>query len=154
MTVNPSGALCRCGARGCWETVIGRDVIVTAAGLAGDHVEMADVIAAASSGNRKAQNALEEAGDWLGVGLANLVNLFNPEVIVLGGHLRLLYPLVSGTVLRRIHLTLPASREQVRVEVPGLRGDSTLLGAAELAFESLLTDPIGALSRAHHAAAS
>jgi predicted NBD/HSP70 family sugar kinase len=154
MIVNPTGATCRCGARGCWETLIGRDAIVTAAGIGGEQIEMADVIAAATNGNLQAQAAIEEAGEWLGVGLANLANLFNPEVIVLGGHLRLLFPLVSGTVFRRIHLALPATREQMQVEVPGLSGDSTLLGAAELAFESLLSDPIDVLARGHHAAAS
>ncbi|MBK9738419.1 MAG: ROK family protein [Actinobacteria bacterium] len=154
MVVNPQGAMCRCGAKGCWETEIGRDAILAAAGLGGDQMEVADVIAAASGGNPKAQAAIDEAGEWLGIGLANLVNLFNPEVIVLGGHLRLLFPLVSGTVYRRIHYALPAVREQVRVEVPSLSGDSTLLGAAETAFEALLSDPIDVLARAHHAAAS
>lgn len=154
MAVDPSGAVCRCGSQGCWETLIGRDAIVANAGLGGEQIEVADVIAAANAGNRSAQAAIEKAGEWLGIGLANLVNLFNPEVIVLGGHLRLLFPMVSGTVYRRIHGALPATREQVRVEVPGLNGDSTLLGAAEVAFEPLLTDPIGELSHAHHAAAS
>ena len=154
MVVNPDGQTCRCGAQGCWETEIGRDAVVSAAGLGGDQVEVADVIAAASAGNRKAQAAIDRAGEWLGIGLANLVNLFNPEVVVLGGHLRLLFPLVSGTVYRRIHYALPASREQVRVEVPALNGDSTLLGAAEKAFEPLLSDPIDVLAHAHHAAAS
>jgi predicted NBD/HSP70 family sugar kinase len=154
MVVNPEGVTCRCGAQGCWETEIGRDAILAAAGLGGDQVEVADVIAAASSGNRKAQAAIDAAGEWLGIGLANLVNLFNPEVIVLGGHLRLMFPLVSGTVFRRIHYALPATREQVRVEVPALMGDSTLLGAAETAFEDLLSDPIDVLSRSHHAVAS
>jgi predicted NBD/HSP70 family sugar kinase len=154
MVVNPEGVTCRCGAQGCWETEIGRDAILAAAGLGGDQVEVADVIAAASSGNRKAQAAVDAAGEWLGIGLANLVNLFNPEVIVLGGHLRLMFPLVSGTVFRRIHYALPATREQVRVEVPALMGDSTLLGAAETAFEDLLSDPIDVLSRSHHAVAS
>jgi predicted NBD/HSP70 family sugar kinase len=153
MMVNPNGAICRCGAQGCWETLIGRDAVVNASGL-GDQAEMADVIAAASGGDARAQAAVEEAGTWLGIGLANLVNLFNPEVIVLGGHLRLLFPMVSSTVLRRVHLALPATREQVRVEVPALNGDSTLIGAAELAFEALLSDPIEVLARAHHAAAS
>jgi hypothetical protein len=85
---------------------------------------------------------------------ANAVLSDDPEVIVLGGHLRLMFPLVSGTVYRRIHYSLPAVREQVRVEVPMLSGDSTLLGAAESAFEALLSDPIDVLARAHHAAAS
>jgi len=154
MSVNPNGSICRCGAQGCWETEIGRDAIVARSGLTGEQIEVDDVIAAASSGNAQAQAAVDEAGEWLGIGLANLVNLFNPEVIVMGGHLRLLFPLVSGTVFRRIHHALPATREQVRIEVPALKGDSTLLGAAELAFDALLSDPIGTLNRAHHAAAS
>jgi predicted NBD/HSP70 family sugar kinase len=152
--VNPNGIVCRCGARGCWETEIGRDAIIRAAGMGDDQVDVADVIAAASAGNVKAQAAIDSVGEWLGIGLANLVNLFNPEVIVLGGHLRLLFPLVSGTVYRRIHYALPAVREQVRVEIPALNGDSTLLGAAETAFEELLSDPIDVLAHSHHAVAS
>ena len=154
MVVNPAGSICRCGAQGCWETEIGRDALVDASGLPGDQAEVADVIAAATAGSAAAQAAIDEAGEWLGIGLANLVNLLNPEVIVLGGHLRLLFPLVSGTVYRRIHYALPAAREQVRVEVPALNGDSTLLGAAETAFEALLADPIDVLQHAPHAVAS
>jgi predicted NBD/HSP70 family sugar kinase len=154
MVVNPSGATCRCGAQGCWETEIGRDAIVRAAGLAPDSDEVQDVIETAAAGSSSARAAIDAAGEWLGVGLANLVNLFNPEVIVLGGHLRLLFPLVSGTVHRRIHFALPAARDQVRVAVPGLNDESTLIGAAETAFASLLVDPIVVLSRAPHAAAS
>jgi predicted NBD/HSP70 family sugar kinase len=154
MAVNPDGAICRCGARGCWETEIGRDAITANAGLEGEQAEVADVVAAAGRGNPEAVQAVERAGEWLGIGLANLVNLFNPEVIVLGGHLRLLLPMVSGTIYRRIHFALPAMREQVRVETPALNGDSTLLGAAEAAFETLLSDPLTVLSQAPHAAAS
>lgn len=154
MVVNPTGEMCRCGAQGCWETEIGRDAILRGAGLGGDRLEVVDVIAAAATGNRKAAAAIDRAGEWLGIGLANLVNLFNPEVIVLGGHLRLIFPLVSGTVYRRIHYALPATREQVRVEVPSLNGDSTLLGAAETAFEDLLGDPLDVLAASHRAAAS
>jgi predicted NBD/HSP70 family sugar kinase len=154
MLVNPSGATCRCGAQGCWETEIGRDAIVRGAGMAPERDEVQDVIEAAAAGSSSARAAIDAAGEWLGVGLANLVNLFNPEVIVLGGHLRLLFPLVSGTVHRRIHFALSAARDQVRVEVPGLDDESTLIGAAETAFASLLADPIVVLSRAPHAAAS
>ncbi len=154
MIVNPGGVVCRCGAQGCWETEIGRDAIVRASGLKGDHDEVIEVIAAASAGDRTARAAIDGVGEWLGIGLANLVNLFNPEVIVLGGHLRQIYPLVTGTVHRHIHGALPAAREQVRVEVPALSGESTLIGAAETAFGDLLADPLEVLQRSHHAAAS
>jgi predicted NBD/HSP70 family sugar kinase len=154
MVVNPVGTECRCGARGCWETEIGLDALVRAAGITDPEAGVADVLAAASAGSRTARGAIDKAGEWLGVGLANLVNLFNPEVIVLGGHLRLLYPLVSSTVLRQVHHALPAAREQARVEVPALKADSTLLGAAEAAFEGLLADPMAVIADSVHATAS
>lgn len=154
MVVNPAGAECRCGARGCWETEIGLDALVRSAGITDPEAGVTDVLAAAAAGSAQARSAIDKAGEWLGVGLANLVNLFNPEVIVLGGHLRLLYPLVSSTVLRQVHHALPAAREQARVEVPSLKADSTLLGAAEAAFEGLLADPVAVITDSAHATAS
>lgn len=154
MVVDPDGTECRCGARGCWETVIGHDAIVRAAGVPDESADLLAVLAAANSGSASARQAIDSAGHWLGIGLANLVNLFNPEVIVLGGHLRLLYPLVSSTVLSQVHHALPAAREQARVEVPALNADSTLLGAAEAAFEGLLADPMVVLAESVHATAS
>ena len=154
MAVNPEGVVCRCGARGCWETEIGRDAVLRAAGLGGEQVEVADVITAAAVGDRNAQAAIDGVGEWLGVGLANLVNIFNPQVIVLGGNLRELFPLVNGIVHRRIHYALTGARDQVRVTLPGLGGDSTLLGAAETAFVDLLSDPIDVLARSRHDVAS
>lgn len=151
MVVNPDGGECRCGARGCWETEIGGDAIVTAAGMADERSTVADVIAAAQAGDAQAAAALQRAGAWLGLGLANLVNLFNPEVIVLGGHLRLLLPMVSSTVTEQVQRAVPAARDQVLLESPALAGDSTLLGAAEVAFESLLSDPLPVVEEARFA---
>lgn len=145
MVVNPEGVRCRCGATGCWETEIGRDAIVRAAGMAGDDLEVLDVIAAAAAGNAKARRAITGVGEWLGLGLANLVNLFDPEIIVLGGHLGPLLPLVREPVFRRVQGALPAVREEVRVEMASMGPDSTVLGAAESAFAAVLADPIGVL---------
>jgi predicted NBD/HSP70 family sugar kinase len=147
MVVNPTGTRCRCGAIGCWETEIGRDAVVSAAGLSLD-AEVADIVAAAESGGRRVRSGMDTIGTWLGLGLVNLANLFNPEVIVLGGHLRLVYPLVQDVVEQQMLRTLPPIREQVRVELPALNGDSTLLGSAEAAFAALLTDPFDVLNKA------
>jgi len=58
---------------------------------------------------------------------------------------------VSGIVYRRLQLAMPAAREQVRIEIPSLNGDSTLIGAAETAFSRLLDDPMGTLATSRHA---
>lgn len=147
MVVNPSGVLCRCGSIGCWETVIGRDALLQAAGRPPASDEIADLVRAAHSGSRRDRAALDEAGEWLGLGLANLANLLSPEVVVLGGHLRLVFPEVRDIVHDRVRRALAPRGASMRVVVPALEGDSTLIGAAEAALVPVLTDPVGALER-------
>lgn len=156
--VNPAGIVCRCGSVGCWETEVGESALLTRAGRPpdGGRSEVDAVLRDAALGSPSALSALSNVGRWLGVGLAGLVNVLNPELIVLGGFFGRIHPFV-GTALRAEldRLALEASREIVRVVPATLGIDAPLLGAAELAFEPLLADPAAwAPARTAEAAAS
>jgi predicted NBD/HSP70 family sugar kinase len=145
MVVNPAGKPCSCGSRGCWETEIGEHALLAAAGRnpsAGREGILA-VVDAASRGDNSAQAAMRQVGDWLGFGVANLVNIFNPEMVIFGGTLREVYLASAAQVRSRLNRNgLPACREHVRLRTPQLGQDAALLGAAELAFEPLFADPL------------
>ncbi|WP_232234727.1 ROK family transcriptional regulator [Actinoplanes sp. N902-109] len=103
------------------------------------------VIAAAEGGDARARAALDRVGDWLGFGVANLVNVFNPDIVVFGGTLSTLVTAGWAAIHRRLDsMALPASREHLQVRASALGADAALIGAAELAFEPLLTDPLSA----------
>ncbi|GAB3139920.1 ROK family transcriptional regulator [Micromonospora sonneratiae] len=145
MVVRPGGRPCGCGSRGCWETEIGEYAMLDIAGRAATAGREAalDVVDAASRGDANAQAAVRQVGDWLGFGVANLVNIFNPEVVIFGGTLRDVYLAAAARVRSRLNsMALPAAREQVRLRTPQLGEDASLIGAAELAFEHLLADPL------------
>jgi predicted NBD/HSP70 family sugar kinase len=142
--VNPNGAACHCGSVGCWETEVGERALLRRAGHAvdGGRREVDAVLAEAESGDPTALAALEAVGGWLGIGLAGLVNIFNPELVVLGGLFGRIHPFVIATVEHSLdRLALAAPRRLVRVVPATLGVDAPLLGAAELAFEVLLADP-------------
>jgi predicted NBD/HSP70 family sugar kinase len=142
--VNPTGAVCRCGSVGCWETEVGESALLVRAGRHpdGGRAEVDDVLRDAASGSPAALSALTNVGRWLGVGLAGLVNVLNPELIVLGGLFGRIHPYVRDSLRAELdRLTLLASREIVTVVPATLGVDAPLLGAAELAFEPLLVDP-------------
>jgi predicted NBD/HSP70 family sugar kinase len=83
------------------------------------------------------------------------VNLFNPEMVILGGVLRLVFPLVRDDVLAALHTwALDAPAEQAQIVLPSLGGDSVIIGAAELAFTDLLHDPLRVLAEADGAVAA
>ncbi len=142
----PDGKLCHCGSRGCWETEIGAPAIAAAVGCPDDRVAaLGDFL----KGVHEASPELRTVGRHVGRGLAGAVNMLNPRVIVLGGYLRALFPLVSDDIAAGLEAhALTAPRELVKVCVPGLGGDSVLLGAAELAFGPLLSDPVAVLAGA------
>jgi predicted NBD/HSP70 family sugar kinase len=142
--VNPYGTACRCGSIGCWETEIGEDALLTRAGYprGGGRDAVRAVLLEADSGSSTALAAVHETGRWLGDGLAGLVNVLNPERVVLGGLFGRLYPYVAPIVERQLDdRALAAPRRLVDVMPAALRDDAPLVGAAELAFERFLVDP-------------
>lgn len=133
MCVDPDGVACRCGARGCWETLIGRDVITS--GWSGTFDQLID---AAYAGDARAVAIVQQAGRWVGVGLRGLIAITDPSRVVLGGHLAQLLPLVVGQV-RRECATLPQVRAGRVDVVPGALGeDAALIGGAEVAMGSAI----------------
>jgi predicted NBD/HSP70 family sugar kinase len=142
--VNPVGLTCRCGAVGCWETEVGAVSLLRRAGHpeVGGRAEVDAVLNEAEAGSPTALRALEETGRWLGIGLAGLVNLLNPRVVVFGGLFGRIHPYVAGIVEAELdRRALQAPRRLVRVVTGSLGAEAPLLGAAELAFEPLLADP-------------
>jgi predicted NBD/HSP70 family sugar kinase len=108
----------------------------------GGRTEVEAVLREAEAGSPAALSALDTVGRWLGIGLAGLINLLNPRLIVLGGVFGRIHPFVARTLEGELdRRALSAPRALVRV-VPAMLGiDAPLLGAAELAFEPLLADP-------------
>jgi predicted NBD/HSP70 family sugar kinase len=118
--------------------------------------EVDDVLRAAGQGETVALAALQAVGRWLGVGLAGLINLLNPRVIVLGGLFARLHPFIDRALEAQLDgMALSGPRRMVRIAPAALGIDALVIGAAELALEPFLADPASWLGpRAQLAAAA
>jgi predicted NBD/HSP70 family sugar kinase len=89
-----------------------------------------------------------EVGEWLGLGIGNLVNLFNPDLVVLGGLYERLFTFLEPSVLegagRRM---LSAPGQMVTITCSALGPDASLIGAAELVMSSVIADPASGAGR-------
>jgi predicted NBD/HSP70 family sugar kinase len=142
--LDPAGPPCHCGGRGCVENYIGETAILHLAGRSGAPTaeSIAAVMGAAEAGEPAALQGLNRVADSLGSVLANLVNMLNPRVIVLGGALRDVFRVARAEVMGALDLqAMNAARRMVEIRISGLEGDSSLVGAGELALRPLLADP-------------
>lgn len=135
LTLDESGPVCRCGSRGCLEAYA--SVVSVQAMMAGQLPDTGidGIVAAAREGNVSALRTLEDAGLHLGWGLAAVVNLLNPDLVVVGGEMARAGDLLLGSVrigLRRHALDTAASTPVVASEL-GER--ASLVGAVLLAAE-------------------
>lgn len=142
MSIDPKGRSCRCGRRGCWETEIGDEAVLAATG-APEGMTLATVLEAYAAGERWTQPGMRRVSRSLSLGVVNLVNIFNPQLILFGGAVRHLYVALQPLVHESLKEALTAPGEQVRLGLAGLGDDSIAIGAAELAFAPLLLDPLG-----------
>ena len=115
--INPDGRQCRCGATGCWETEVGEEAFARRAGIpwGGVRQELIDeLLRRAHAGDPHVFETFREVGRWLGIGVGNLINIFNPELIVFGGFYYSLYPFLEQPVIEA------AQRRRHRSAMAGL----------------------------------
>jgi predicted NBD/HSP70 family sugar kinase len=145
--INPDGQACRCGAAGCWETEAGEAALARLAGIPSNVTGLGlvdTILATADAGDQKTLDALAEIGRWLGLGIGNLINLFNPQLVVLGGFYHPLFPFLEKAVFEGARLgALDAPGDIADIAASGLGPDAPLIGAAELAISEVIADPAG-----------
>lgn len=150
MAVVPDGLPCGCGGHGCWETVVGLRALLRSAvpdlapALEADvtlspEEKVAAVIERAEADDPVALVALDRFGYWLGLGAANLANLFNPEVIVLTGFYRQVGPWVRPS-LDAAFASQSRPSGGCRIELSKLEL-SPARGGALLAADRIFDDP-------------
>ncbi len=134
MVVDEDGMECYCGSRGCLEAYASGSAILRMAQEKGLAVSSAKEVARlASEGDDEAKGIFEEMGRYLGVGLANIVNIFNPEVIVIGGKVADAWPLFGPTALEEMkRRAFPYSAEGVQVTKALLGDEAALWGGVAL----------------------
>ncbi len=147
MCININGPKCPiCPGNGCWESYVsGRALEKNAVKLIAEkkplttlspHSSGKDIIAAAKYGDLTAIELLKEFGFYLGVGLVNLLNIFNPEVIILGGGLAMAGDLMLTSAIEIMDKRRIPFRKNVELEISKLGKYSGVVGAALLALNS------------------
>ena len=154
MTIEDNGPRCNCGNVGCWETLasgtaLAREAVKQIAG--GAHTSIAELVGgdmskidakivflAAKQGDRLAKGLIFRLGYYFGVGLVNLVNIFNPELILVGGGVAkmgdlLLLPAIK--VVRKRAFSTLANAVEIKPAILG--DDSGVLGAVAFVLEHL-----------------
>ena len=140
--VDEAGPLCRCGNRGCLETFAsGPPLAALVSQSRGEPVSIEAMLALAADGDPGARRVLEDAGRIAGRSIANLCNLLNPELVVVGGRLAVAGDLLLDPLRESVRrYAIPAAAEAVRVE-PGVLGErAEVLGALALVIHQ--SDPL------------
>jgi glucokinase len=138
--IDPAGPECSCGFRGCWESLAAGPAMVAwlQAHAPADYPHRDGITAKkicelAQQGDKLAQQTVEHESYYMGLGLANLINLFTPDAIVL-----------SGSVMKSAHLFLDGIRavirsgcrfvpaEKTNLTLASLGDDTNLIGAARV----------------------
>jgi len=150
------GPECRCGQRGCLEA------LASSAAVQRSYQRLANatpdggisaVVQAAREGDPFALHVLDEAARHLGIGIATLVNLFNPSVVILGGELMEAEDLILARIDAQVRArSLKVSSAALRLVSSSFHGDAALIGAATTAFgalfDNVLHDPPAATAAA------
>lgn len=153
---DPQGEICGCGRRGCWETQVGPRAVLqrvkrsleanpdyTLEYTNGNINKLTfnQVVDCGLQGNQICRSAMEEVGKNLGTGIADLANIFNPEMVVIGGAFsygrEILLPVIEDIIFAD---TLPAIKQDMQVTFSEHGADACVLGAIAVVLDDILRE--------------
>lgn len=143
LMVNSDGRPCHCGASGCLETEVSFEQLRSALAREGHQVTEPGVLDAVLVGGAGGAEVQRQLG-YLTTGIRNAVNAFAPDLVVLGGFLATMFDLVGDQLTRSVREQLMPPLAAVEIRRGALGSDRIHIGAAEVVFEPLLRDPLGA----------
>ncbi len=149
-----NGVLCSCGKQGCLETVVSATAIVRIAkeGIENgnsslikelvnsdlEKIEISTVIQAANSGDQFAISIFSDVGHWLGRGIAYLLQIFNPELIIIGGHVAEANQFILAPIQQAIHTFSNRDiNNDTEIKFSELGSKTGTIGAAAYALEKI-----------------
>jgi predicted NBD/HSP70 family sugar kinase len=136
ITIDDNGPICRCGNRGCLDALIGAPALLRMLEASHGHLTLPDVIARAQDGDPGCRRVISDAGRLLAVGAANTCNLFDPELVVVGGRLAEAGPILLDTFRSVLaQRTLPSTAGPVEVVASELGTAAEVRGALALALD-------------------
>lgn len=163
MTIDPRGPTCNCGNTGCWETFVNQAALarrIEQAAASGQPTRVAQqrgrlgaatiaqIIAAARDGDLVAHQALEDTGEYLGIGLANLVNALNPHRVVLGGKLAQAHDVILPVVRRVVRTRALRWASSTAEIVSAAHGShACAMGGIATVYNRVLAQPLSARRR-------
>lgn len=135
-TVDEFGPVCRCGNRGCLETIVAaRSVIDLLEPRYGPGLSIAEIVRMANAGDHACSRILSDTGRQVGVAIANLCNLFNPDLILIGGELAQADELLLAPIREMVRRCgIPSAAARLEVRRAELAERSHVLGAVALAL--------------------
>jgi glucokinase len=154
MTIDDNGPICNCGNKGCWEMLASATALAREArhrikeGVKTSILEYAEgdiekvtaqiIHSAAEQGDRLAKKLITRTGYYVGVGLANLINIFNPELIVIGGGLSNIGDMLLEPAFKTAgERAYKEAFQAVRFASAELGRNSGVLGAAAFALQEI-----------------
>ncbi|RZS89525.1 MarR family transcriptional regulator [Motilibacter rhizosphaerae] len=143
-TIDEAGRICRCGGRGCLETYVRAGVLVDMLRASHGPVTLAEVVQGARDGDPGCRRVVSDAGRHVGVALASLCNLLDPERVVVGGELATAGDVLLDPLREVVHrVAIHTGGGGVEVVAAELGERAEVLGALALALEQSAGVPVG-----------
>jgi len=141
VTIDENGPICRCGSRGCLDTLAGGPALLEL--FRGDPgmQRVRDLLLRAEAGDASSKRVIADAGRHIGIAAASLCNLFDPELLIIGGELAQAGETLLAPMRHALERSVLASSEGVPEIVQGSLGDrAEMLGCLALAIDQVGVD--------------